>query len=432
MMVFESKLSNNLVISFKGTQSISDIISDLNFIPIKCRITLDCGKVHLGFLKEYNDISDHLHRVMTSLDQPYNIYFTGHSLGGVLSVLATMEYTTRPKLDNIKSIHCITFGQPAPGDESFANFMNLYSKNYTYRRYVNINNHTDTFLYDPITTSYKHHPNEPLLLNCKKNQCPPFPIGLHFLDLYNGNIYNPHYASCNTNCKFYESNSRFYRYRYYHCPISSKSVVSGTFNPRGLLPDKYSVCLFTSKRQFLNYSYRNSQSCHLRNHEPNVPSIIVNQSKKPRSFRKDTSGEDLYIVVENHNTVLPTSSFVYNISFSNPILTPNSPFNLSCQVLTEHNDTMEIQVSFTSNNQHLASSATLITYNVYVSQVNKDWKKYVFTEPVLLRYINKRIKNIPKGIYSIVVTANNNSFESHTSNYFIIYHNNYYQHKENI
>lgn len=47
---------------------------------------------------------------------------TGHSLGGAIAMIATMDIL---KLTDIKADHFISFGQPRVGDEDFVSHFNI-------------------------------------------------------------------------------------------------------------------------------------------------------------------------------------------------------------------------------------------------------------------------------------------------------------------
>ncbi|VDM78060.1 unnamed protein product [Strongylus vulgaris] len=53
----------------------------------------------------------------------YDIWITGHSLGGALATLAA-SYVVETKLAVGDRIKLMTFGQPKPGDDNFANLLN--------------------------------------------------------------------------------------------------------------------------------------------------------------------------------------------------------------------------------------------------------------------------------------------------------------------
>ncbi|KAN0037551.1 hypothetical protein ACTFIV_002902 [Dictyostelium citrinum] len=432
IMIFQSKFSNNLIVSFRGTQGIQDIITDIKIVPTTCNITTGCGKVHLGFQQEYYETYDILLSIIKDLDQSYDIYFTGHSLGGALALIAAYDYTVnhRIKQQYIKSIHCVTFGQPAVGDEQFSNSLMFYTQRFQYRRYVNYNSKT-AFLglkpqEDPVPNSIFSHPTNAIMLDCSKTRCPMVPIGLHFMDLYMGNVFNQHYSECSSNCKFEEPDSSIYKYQSYKCPINKESLIKGSFNPSGIMPDKYSVCLFTSKDDFNQYDYKQSTDCNLKSgSNSNLTTVIIKKTSSRTSFEKKVlQGKELYVVVENRNNLFVTSSFSYNITFTNSITPPLPPSNLSCTVSSFVNNSIGVVVSFNYHQlpQQIYSLYNLITYRVYLSEIGKEWTKIEFIESATTKFVSKLLHIPMGGIYSIVVTADNGA-ESHASNFGFIFGN---------
>lgn len=442
MMIFKSKYTNNLVISIQGTHYFKDFASDIDLKLISCFLlkpwNIECGKIHFGFQDQFYFNQNTMLSIIKSLDQPYDIYFTGHSAGGAVALLASVYYSYQNDLKNIESINCITFGQPAVGDEQFNKLFLSSIKKINYRRYVNINNHkhrsSDFKKYheDPVVEIMSifnvYHPKVSdksiIVLNCKKHSCPNFPLGLHSSDLYLLNTFNPNYSQCNTNCKFVEKNAKFSKFKEYHCMVKNECIFNGEFNPKGILPDKYSVCLFTSRNQFKHYDFTLFSSCNLNYYKDyEQPITMVDKTEHFRSVSKRiTNLNEIIVVVENHNSILGTSSFSYNISIKNPYQTPNPPTNLTADILEIKNDLIKLQVNFSindlnHNNNNNNFNNTI--YNIFISNIGHNWKKYKET---IIRpqqnnnYFSKTIDDIPKGAYSIVVFSEYNDIQSSPSN----------------
>ena len=76
--------------------------------------------VHSGFGDDYDSIRDNLWNLVTMarLKYPeYSLHFTGHSLGGALATLASLEAVYSLKYDNVT---IVTFGSPRVGGVMFA------------------------------------------------------------------------------------------------------------------------------------------------------------------------------------------------------------------------------------------------------------------------------------------------------------------------
>lgn len=116
---------------FRGSASIRDWIIDLSFNPSQLLLAgRSCGALHGGFY-EYlferdatvsNSISTS-QEIMNKVNEAlkiypdYDVYFTGHSLGGALSTLmafrAAMDSTMKKPVTNV------SFASPFVGDEAF-------------------------------------------------------------------------------------------------------------------------------------------------------------------------------------------------------------------------------------------------------------------------------------------------------------------------
>ncbi|KAK5577123.1 hypothetical protein RB653_002061 [Dictyostelium firmibasis] len=427
MDIWKSKFSNTIIVTFKGTGNIEDLKSDMDLKYTPCFFVNSdlggCGLVHNGFQEKYYEIDSLLLNTMKNLDQKYDIYFTGHSLGGSIALLASLDYVTNHNEININfnSINCITFGQPSVGDQDFNKFVNFKLNKIQYRRYVNINNNAQLenreTMEDPVVNILSPHPNNsPILLNCDNN-CPALSFGLHFLDLYKDKLYNDSYSKCNSNCNYLFQSPKISKYQVYHCPSTSKSIIKGYFNNgNSYFSDKYSVCLFTGKDEYNNYAYSQNNICGGKVGKSN---ILIDKTTNSMEFEKTVTGSDLFIVVENHNLFFSTSTLNFNISFISTLETPQTPKDLSCKIVSNKQNSIDILVNFKSTNIPSLTQQT-IKYNIYVSEVGKDWNKYEFIEPLSLKNVNEILKNVSKlGDYSIVSTSDN-GIESKTSNYCFI------------
>ena len=143
------KYENTLCISFRGTESIDDIFTDLNItrVPIEFDFPLDLKEelhVHKGFLKQFESIKLNIDQEIVEYYikdikdikeikdiknikdiNPKKIIFSGHSLGGALATIASLYFKLKYKeLD----ISCITFGSPRDGCKDFVNFFKKKKK----------------------------------------------------------------------------------------------------------------------------------------------------------------------------------------------------------------------------------------------------------------------------------------------------------------
>ena len=99
------------VLSFRGTTAnAKDIFTDLN-----ARF-LDTpeGRAHKGFLMAYRSVEEKIKKAIKKIPSGASFYITGHSLGGALATVATMQ------LENVFPVSaCYTFGSPRVGTEEW-------------------------------------------------------------------------------------------------------------------------------------------------------------------------------------------------------------------------------------------------------------------------------------------------------------------------
>jgi len=112
-MLVKREFDRMVVLAFRGTESeqFSDFKTDLD-----AYLHDDTGtRIHRGFLRAFEAIEDDVESALAPFQRAgYKIYFTGHSLGGALAVVATH------KLGNDLTAACYTFGGPRVGNEDFS------------------------------------------------------------------------------------------------------------------------------------------------------------------------------------------------------------------------------------------------------------------------------------------------------------------------
>ena len=132
---------NKLSIIFRGTESMRDVLTDLNIIQVDMNLENFYDEtppeVHWGFYNQFKELKPDLDKIINdykSDDENKEIVFAGHSLGGALATIASVNYSyNNPNL----SVNCITYGSPRVGDQQFADIFNKNVKNSF--RFVNDN-----------------------------------------------------------------------------------------------------------------------------------------------------------------------------------------------------------------------------------------------------------------------------------------------------
>jgi predicted lipase len=127
-----------MVISFQGTRGIEDWFNDLTVVmtPLNWDGTVGDEQVHLGFYQSYLSIrsqvlTDGIFKLPRSeWDAIESILLVGHSLGGVMAVLAALDLKAHYKdwLDH-KHVTITTLGQPRIGNHAFAKFHQTHFPN---------------------------------------------------------------------------------------------------------------------------------------------------------------------------------------------------------------------------------------------------------------------------------------------------------------
>jgi triacylglycerol lipase len=121
-----------IIVSFRGTESDPDKLTDLNLI---LQQTGHGGSVHYGFYQALLSIWD------SGLADTINdfgaragkyVYFTGHSLGAAITTIAAFHFVN----EQGKTPHVYTFGSPRVGDDAFGSAYDRVLKRTTFR-YVN-------------------------------------------------------------------------------------------------------------------------------------------------------------------------------------------------------------------------------------------------------------------------------------------------------
>lgn len=116
--IFLDTLENELVISFRGSDSLGDILANFCIVPTKFMDDKKAlGHVHLGHQTCYKIVRESI--LKTIQDQkPAKVTVCGHSLGGACATLCALDIAKVFRNASLQ-IQCYSYGAPAVGDRNF-------------------------------------------------------------------------------------------------------------------------------------------------------------------------------------------------------------------------------------------------------------------------------------------------------------------------
>ncbi|KAF7627259.1 Lipase_3 domain-containing protein [Meloidogyne graminicola] len=151
-----------IILSFRGTSSFTQLILESSEIVFKTQTEWPIGgKVATYFTEIYLQLTSEglINSVLNLIKiySNYELWVTGHSLGGALASLAAAEICST-KLILAQKIKLITFGQPRTGDWVWAAAIDQLLPYYNYR----VVNHRDVIVHLPIRyfEGYQHYRTE--------------------------------------------------------------------------------------------------------------------------------------------------------------------------------------------------------------------------------------------------------------------------------
>ena len=144
---------NDVVVSFRGTESIRDWVTDADFRMINRSVIADGKKVHHGFLHAFRAVEARVtSAILKARDNRQNIYFVGHSLGGAQAILSAYSWY---QISDVSGV--FTYGQPRVGNK---NFCDGYNRSLGERTYRTINEEDIVPRLPGLLCGYRHVGNE--------------------------------------------------------------------------------------------------------------------------------------------------------------------------------------------------------------------------------------------------------------------------------
>jgi hypothetical protein len=108
--------TNQYVLAFEGSQDLKDAKVDLNFSKLVPYKNHPYAKVHGGFWSAYKSIHDEIYDLIKN-HQVDNLMVVGHSLGGALATIASLDLA---EVLGINNILMVSLGAPRVGNFQYA------------------------------------------------------------------------------------------------------------------------------------------------------------------------------------------------------------------------------------------------------------------------------------------------------------------------
>ncbi|KAJ4992604.1 lipase [Stagonosporopsis vannaccii] len=121
--IFKDDAAKELIVSFPGTSSVQDFVTDFAFLPLDQSTAPGCTdcRVHGAFYVAWRSIADEVAAALADLrakNPGYSTILTGHSLGGALAILAFTDL----KASGVPVKTAYTMGAPRVGNKAYADF----------------------------------------------------------------------------------------------------------------------------------------------------------------------------------------------------------------------------------------------------------------------------------------------------------------------
>lgn len=131
MQSLVARVNGEVIVVFRGTRDVKDIVDDTRFTPVSGRKIGVPGKVHSGFIDNFSAAWQETRRNALELGaRDSGVWVSGHSLGGALATLAAYKFS-----ESGVRVHSVySFAQPNVGNAEFAAAYNerLGDRTYTF------------------------------------------------------------------------------------------------------------------------------------------------------------------------------------------------------------------------------------------------------------------------------------------------------------
>lgn len=142
--VYFTRLCDTIYVTFRGTSSPKDFLSDLDIKRFKFKNGII---IHNGFWKQFKSVEPELVKNFDMHPDARKFVFAGHSLGGALAQIAAVYFGDLYK----KYTVCHTFGSPRVGNDKFVEWFHQHVQ-----ENVRVQNSKDPVTMIPMMPVWKH------------------------------------------------------------------------------------------------------------------------------------------------------------------------------------------------------------------------------------------------------------------------------------
>jgi triacylglycerol lipase len=181
---FTIKNDKTAIICWRGTQSLNDIYTDLEYSTEKPFFSSGEGVlIHSGFNNAFKSALDEVKSFISSLGTQTTLYITGHSLGGALATLNLYWLMNNNFPKSISKVSCYSFASPKIGNKKFKDDFESKLKplNFSNYRFQNL---SDVIPLTPPSGEYLHV-NTPIYINYDSGTL----VDNHFITSYKIALY---------------------------------------------------------------------------------------------------------------------------------------------------------------------------------------------------------------------------------------------------
>lgn len=143
------------VLAFRGSGSAVDWVSDFIAQQTTYRPVKNAGQTHKGFTDIYMSARNQIHDLVKQLPTDKPLFITGHSLGGALATLASIDIASNSAFT---APIVYTYGAPRVGDPKFIRTYNaLIDTHWRFQNEFDIVPHLPTLIYQSPKTKQTYY-----------------------------------------------------------------------------------------------------------------------------------------------------------------------------------------------------------------------------------------------------------------------------------